>query len=424
VSIDLPVDVANATLKNYSYPKTVDLIGYKPTVKGNPRQIAKLAKVIKETKRPLLYTGGGIIWSGASNELANLLEKTNIPIVITLMGLGSVPSGHRLFLGMPGMHGTIAANYALMECDLLIAIGTRFDDRVTCNLKTFAKNAKVAHIDIDPGEIGKNVKTDIPIVGDAKSVITDLLPKVDSRESDEWNRKTEDWKKKYKLKYNQQENGDILPQYIVDRISNLVDSNAIIVTDVGQHQMWTALFYNHKKPRSFLSSGGLGTMGYGLPAAMGAAMAYPKRTVVNIAGDGSIQMNIQELATCSTNKIPVKIAVLNNSYLGMVRQWQEFFWEKNYSKTCLKQGPECPENCRGPRKDCPRIYLPDLVKIAEANGLKGLRAIKPSEVDPVLEEGLKTKGPVLMEFMVKALENVYPMVPAGKSINEILTGEE
>lgn len=424
VSIDLPVNISMAELRDYTYPETADLLGYKPSIKGNPRQIAMLVEAIKQAKRPLLYTGGGIISSGASNELVKLLEKTNIPIVITLMGLGSVPKSHRLFLGMPGMHGTVAANYALMGCDLLIAIGTRFDDRVTGNLKTFARNAKIAHIDIDPAEIGKNVKTDIPVVGDAKSVITDLLMKVDHRAPNCWNRKTENWKEKYKLNYTQLENDDILPQYVVDRISNFIDSDAIIVTDVGQHQMWAALYSNLSKPRSFLSSGGLGTMGFGLPAAMGAAMAYPKRTVVIIAGDGSIQMNIQELATCAINRIPVKIVVLNNSFLGMVRQWQELFWKRNYSKTCLRQGPDCPQRCKGPGKDCPQIYLPDLVKVAEANGLKGLRAKMPSEVDHVLEEGLKTKGPILMEFMVKALENVYPMVPAGKSINEILMGEE
>lgn len=424
VSIDLPVDISTAELKNYSYPRNITLPGYKPSVKGNPRQIVKLAQAINESKKPLLYSGGGIIISGASQELADLLKKTHIPIVITLMGLGSVPKNHRLFLGMPGMHGTVAANRALMECDLLIAIGVRFDDRVTGNLATFAKNARIAHVDIDPTEIGKNVRTDIPIVGDAKHVISELFEKVDSRKPDDWNKKVEEWKKKNRLTYNQNENGELLPQYVVDRISHCVDSNAIIVTDVGQHQMWAALFYNHKKPRTFLSSGGLGTMGYGLPAAIGAAVAHPERTVVNIAGDGSIQMNIQELATCAINEIPVKIAVLNNSYLGMVRQWQELFWEKNYSKTCLRQRPGCPEECRGPGKDCPHVYLPDLVKVAEANGLRGLRATKPSEVDPVIKEGLKTNGPVLMEFMVKALENVFPMVPSGRSLDEIMQGED
>ncbi len=424
VSIDFPVDVSNAKVKSYSYPETVDLPGYKPTLNGNPRQVQKLARSINRAKKPLLYTGGGIISSDASKELQKLLQKTNIPIVVTLMGLGSVPYDNRLFLGMPGMHGTHAANYALMECDLLIAVGARFDDRITGNKHTFAKNAKIAHIDIDPSEIGKNVKTDIPIVGDAKNLLSDLLAEVNPRKPDGWNNTTEEWKKKYPLKYIQPEDGEILPQYVIDRISQIADSDTIIVTDVGQHQMWSALFYQHKKPRSFLSSGGLGTMGYGLPAAMGAAMAFPDRMVVSISGDGSIQMNIQELATCAINKIPVKIAVLNNSYLGMVRQWQDLFWEKRYSSTCLKRGPDCPKDCRGPRKECPQLYLPDFVKVAEANGLKGLRAVKPTEVDSVLEEGLKVEGPALMEFMVRKVENVYPMVPAGKSINEILSGEE
>lgn len=424
VSIDMPLDVSNATLKNYNYPTTHSLPGYKPNLKGNSRQIEKLAHAISRAKKPLLYVGGGIISSGASAELLKLLEMTNIPAVVTLMGLGCIPSDHRLFLGMPGMHGRVAANYALQDCDLLIAMGTRFDDRVTGKLKTFAKNASIAHVDIDPAEIGKNVKTDIPVVGDVKNVIAELLSKIKPRNPDDWNKKTGGWKKNYPLKYDQKNNGDILPQFVIDRINNHIKSDSIIVTDVGQHQMWAALYCQHKKPRSFLSSGGLGTMGFGLPAAMGAAAAYPKRLVVNIAGDGSIQMNIQELATCAINKIPVKIAVLNNSYLGMVRQWQDLFWDRNYSKTCLKQNADCPEDCKGPRKDCPQLYLPDLVKVAEANGMKGLRALKPSEVDPVLKEGLATKGPVLMEFMVKSTENVYPMVPPGKSIDEIIKEEK
>ena len=420
VSLDLPLDVITAKLKNYSYPKTVNLPGYNPTIKGNPRQINKLAHAIKDAKKPLILAGGGIISSGTSDELLKLLEMTNIPIVITLMGLGSIPTDHRLFLGMPGMHGRVAANYALTECDLLIAIGTRFDDRVTGDLKTFGKNAKIVHIDIDPAEIGKNVETDIPIVGDIQNVLNDLLGMIKPRVPDEWNRTTEGWKEKYKLEYNQQKTGEILPQYVVDRISHLAEQNAIIVTDVGQHQMWAALYCDHKKPRSFLSSGGLGTMGFGLPAAMGASMAYPNRMVINISGDGSIQMNIQELATCAINEIPVKIAVLNNTYLGMVRQWQELFWDRNYSKTCLKQNLHCPDECKGPRKSCSQVYRPDFVKVAEANGILGLRAAKPSEVDFVIKKGLRTKGPVLMEFMVRRIESVYPMVPGGRPINEMI----
>jgi len=423
VAIDLPVDVVTAEMEDYIYPEVVDLPGYKPTLKGNPRQIAKLAQAIKEAKRPLLYVGGGVISSGASEELFELLERTNIPMVSTLMGLGSVPANHRLFLGMVGMHGTVPANYAMMECDLLIALGARFDDRVTgSDLEGFAKGKRIAHIDIDPTEIGKNVPTDIPIVGDVRNVLSELLKKVEPRKPNEWNKKVDQWKRIHLLKYEQPKNGDILPQYVVDRLSALVDHDAILVTDVGQHQMWAALFYNHRKPRSFLSSGGLGTMGYGLPAAIGAAVACPSRTVVTISGDGSIQMNIQELATCSVNRIPVKIVVLNNSYLGMVRQWQDLFWKKRYAKTCLKQGPDCPEDCTGPRKDCPYIYKPNLVKVAEAYGMKGLRAEKPSQVDDVLREGLSTEGPVLMEFMVRREENVFPMIPPGKPIHEMIMG--
>lgn len=423
VAIDLPVDVVTAEMEDYIYPEVVDLPGYKPTLKGNPRQIAKLAQAIKEAKRPLLYVGGGVISSGASEELFELLERTNIPMVSTLMGLGSVPANHRLFLGMVGMHGTVPANYAMMECDLLIALGARFDDRVTgSDLEGFAKGKRIAHIDIDPAEIGKNVPTDIPIVGDVRNVLSELLKKVEPRKPNEWNKKVDQWKRIHLLKYEQPKNGDILPQYVVDRLSALVDHDAILVTDVGQHQMWAALFYNHRKPRSFLSSGGLGTMGYGLPAAIGAAVACHSRTVVTISGDGSIQMNIQELATCSVNRIPVKIVVLNNSYLGMVRQWQDLFWKKRYAKTCLKQGPDCPEDCTGPRKDCPYIYKPNLVKVAEAYGMKGLRAEKPSQVDDVLREGLSTEGPVLMEFMVRREENVFPMIPPGKPIHEMIMG--
>lgn len=426
VSIDIPVDVARATLKNYIYPKRIDLPGYKPISEGNMRQIGRLSQAIRKAKKPVILAGGGIVSSEASAELAAFLEKTKIPIVTTLMGLGCVPANHRLFLGMAGMHGRIAANYALQECDLLIALGARFDDRITGDKKAFACQAVIAHVDIDPAEIGKNVRTRIPVVGDVKNVLTHLLKKVRPRESNEWNRKTEVWKKKYPLRYKQKENGEILPQYVVDRINLFSDEETLIVTDVGQHQMWAALYYHHKKPRSFLSSGGLGTMGYGLPASMGAAMACPGRKVICLSGDGSIQMNIQELATCSINKIPVKIAVLNNSYLGMVRQWQDIFWNGNYSKTCLKQGPECPTQCRGPQSGnpCNQIYRPDLVKIAEANGIKGLRASKPSEVDSVLKEGLSSEGPVLMEFMVRPVENVFPMVPAGQPINKILNGGE
>jgi acetolactate synthase I/II/III large subunit len=421
VSVDVPVDVAGATLKNYCYPESVDLPGYSPTLKGNHRQIVRLAQAIREAKRPLICAGGGVVSSGASAELLMLMEKTSIPAVVTLMGLGVVPSDHPLVLGMPGMHGCAAANYALTECDLLIGLGTRFDDRVTGRLESFAAQARVAHVDIDPAEIGKNVRADIPVVGDVKCVIADLLAEVKPKGAGEWVRRTAEWKKENPLDGDQAKSGEILPQYVIRTICRLAARDAVIVTDVGQHQMWSALHLSHKRPRSFISSGGLGTMGFGLPAAMGAALASPESPVVCISGDGSIQMNIQELATCAINRIPVKIVVLNNSYLGMVRQWQELFWNKNYVKTCLRQGPDCPKKCPGPGDRCPERYLPDFVKVAQANGVEGLRARKPEEVEPVLRRGLESKGPVLMEFMVRCVENVYPMVPSGESLSEIIT---
>ncbi|HRS91840.1 MAG TPA: biosynthetic-type acetolactate synthase large subunit [Candidatus Marinimicrobia bacterium] len=424
VAIDIPVNVSNAQLKNYQYPSEVSLPGYKPVTNGNPKQIEKLAQAIKTAKKPLLYTGGGIISANAEPELLALLDKTNIPIVITLMGLGSIPSDYPTFLGMPGMHGTMAANLALNECDLLIGIGVRFDDRITGKREQFARQATVAHIDIDPAEIGKVIKPHIPVVGDAKKILSELVKKVSPRPKDEWNERTLAWKNQYPMTYDQDAEEAILPQYVIDRVSALADPDAILVTDVGQHQMWAAQYYRHRKPRSFISSGGLGTMGFGLPAAMGAAVGRPGHTVITISGDGSIQMNIQELATCSINKIPVKVIILNNSYLGMVRQWQELFWDEHYSQTCLKRSPDCPPQCTGPRKDCPSVYIPDFVKLAEANRIYGYRATKPEEVDDVLKQGLSQPGPVIMEFVVKSIENVYPMIPSGKTISDVIPGRQ
>ncbi len=422
VSVDVPVDVADATLKRYAYPADVRLPGYNPTMKGNHRQIARLAQALKEAKRPLICAGGGVISAGASAELLALMEKTTTPAVATLMGLGFVPSDHPLFLGMPGMHGCAAANLALTECDLLIGAGTRFDDRVTSTKDTFAAQAKVAHIDIDPSEIGKNVKADIPVVGDVRSVLTDLLPLVAPKAAGDWVRRTSAWKAESRPVCDQRSSEEILPQSVIEAAGRLAGPDAVVVTDVGQHQMWSAIHLAHRRPRSFISSGGLGTMGFGLPAAMGAALGLPGRPVVCISGDGSIQMNIQELATCAINRIPVKIVVLNNSFLGLVRQWQELFWDRNYVKTCLRQGPDCPRKCPGPGDGCPEKYLPDFVKVAQANGVEGLRAEKPAEVEAVLRQGLGSPGPVLMEFMVRRLENVFPIVPSGRPISQPITG--
>ena len=425
VSIDIPVDVLNAALEGYEYPKSVDLPGYKPTYKGNPKQILKLADMIQQAEKPLFYTGGGIVASGAEKELLALVEKTNIPFVTTLMGLGTSPHDHPLFLGMPGMHGRYAANHALMQCDLLIAVGARFDDRVTGDINRFAPKAvNIAHIDIDPAEIGKNIHTELPIVGDAKAVLKELNKVVHARPANGWCKMVTLWREESPLKYTQSSGHELAPQYVIERLSELAQKNAIIATDVGQHQMFSALYYKHKHTRCFLSSGGLGTMGFGLPAAMGAAMANPERQVIAISGDGGFQMNIQELATCAINHIPVKALVINNQYLGMVRQWQELFWDKQYSKVCLKQTPNCPAECKGPNPSCPEVYLPDFVKVAEANGVKGLRAETVEELDAMLKEGLAHNGPVVMECIVRKEENVYPMVPGGKAIDEMLLGPE
>jgi len=424
VSIDIPVDVSNAKLKNYEYPESIDLPGYKPTVKANSGQIIKLAQAIAIAQKPLLYTGGGIVTSGATDELLKLIDKTRIPVVTTLMGLGSIPFDHPCFLGMPGMHGTVTANKAMVECDLLIGVGVRFDDRITGPRHTFATGKNVAHIDIDPAEISKNIKANIPVVGNAKEVLSELLKKVKERPRNSWNERTDFWKAKYPLKYKDAGDGTVNPQYVIERLNEFSDKNAILVTDVGQQQMWSALYYHHRLPRHFLSSGGLGTMGFGLPSAMGAAVGNPDTQVVCVSGDGGIQMNIQELATCAINRIPVKIVVLNNAFLGMVRQWQDMFWDKRYAQTCLQRGPECPEECHGPNGECIPRYLPDFIKVAQANGMVAYRANNKAEVDEVLRKGLAEDGPVLMEFLVNREENVYPMVSAGKPLTEIIMGEE
>ncbi len=425
VSIDIPVDVLNSILDTYEYPKKVDLPGYKPTIKGNPKQIKKLAETIQKAECPLFYTGGGIVAAGAEKELLSIVEKTNIPFVTTLMGLGTSASTHPLFLGMPGMHGRYAANHAIMQCDLLIAVGSRFDDRVTGDIKRFAPNAKtIAHIDIDPAEIGKNIHTEIPVVGDAKEVLRELNKLLKDRPANGWCKKVTAWREENPLHYKADNEKGMAPQYVLEKLSEMTKDNAIIVTDVGQHQMFSALFYEHKNPRCFISSGGLGTMGFGLPAAMGATLANPGREVVAVCGDGGFQMSIQELATCAINKIPVKALVINNQYLGMVRQWQELFWDKKYSKVCLKQTPDCPPECKGPNPLCPEVYLPDFVKVAEANGVMGLRAENARELEAMLEKGLAHNGPVVMECIVRKEENVYPMVPGGKAIDEMLLHPE
>lgn len=406
VLVDIPRDVSSGEAE-FEYPEKVFLRSYNPTVKGNPYQIKKAIEAIKAAKRPVIYAGGGINWSGAFEELKELAELTQIPVTLTLMGLGSFPGDHELFLGMLGMHGTYTANMAITECDLLIAIGSRFDDRVTGKVDDFAPNAVKIHIDIDPASISKNVIVDIPIVGDAKVVLRQILEELKTlsevnwkEKHKEWLEKVEQWKKTHPLTY---ENSDdvIKPQYVMEVISEITQGEAYICTDVGQHQMWAAQFIIHKKPRHFITSGGLGTMGFGFPAAIGVQIAHPNDLVIDIAGDGSVQMNIQELATVAHYKLPVKVVIINNGYLGMVRQWQELFFDRVYSETDIS-------------------VQPDFVKLAEAYGIKGFRATKPKELKNVLEAAFEHKGPAIVDVHVDREENVLPMVPAGGSIRNMI----
>jgi len=407
VLIDLPKDVTSDAVE-FKYPKDVHIRGYQPTLDGHMPQIKKALDLILKAHRPVIYSGGGIITAGAAQELTKLAELLHIPVTTTLMGLGGFPGTHPLSLGMLGMHGTYRANMTVTDCDLLIAVGARFDDRVTGKLDGFAPKSKKIHIDIDPTSISKNVRVDIPIVGDCKRVLAKILTLLQEekgaadyrRSLGPWHEQIEKWKNAHRLAYNQ--NQVIKPQYVIEKIYEMTNGEAIITTEVGQNQMWTAQYYLFDHPHTLLTSGGLGTMGYGLPAAIGAQVAFPKRTVIDIAGDGSIQMNSQELATAVQYNLPVKVAILNNGYLGMVRQWQELFHERRYSMTHIGDAS------------------PDFVKLAEAYGAMGLRATRPDEVIPVIQEALRTPLPVLMDFVVEPEEGVYPMVPAGEAIDRML----
>lgn len=399
VLVDLPKDIS-LTKGKPEFPEEINLPGYKPTFVGNARQIKAAAAAIEQAHRPVIYAGGGIVIAGAEDQLVQFAERVNIPVTTTLMGLTGFPSRHPLFLGMLGMHGTAAANYAVTESDLLIAVGARFDDRVTGLVSTFAPHAKIIHIDIDPAEIGKNVRIDIPIVGDAKNVLEALLEILPDKPHPDWIAKTEEWKRRHPLRYQASEE-EIAPQSVVEMIDELTGGEAVITTEVGQNQMWAAQHLHFTRARSFITSGGLGTMGYGFPAAIGAQLGCPDRLVIDIAGDGSFQMNIQELATLTTYSLPVKIVILNNSFLGMVRQWQELFNNGRYSSTEL-------------------THNPDFVKVAEAYGIKGLRATRPEELRSVLEEAFNTPGPVLVDCRVARMENVFPMVPQNGAINNMM----
>jgi acetolactate synthase-1/2/3 large subunit len=408
VLVDIPKDVQIAQTE-FKYPETIDIRSYKPTVGGHPRQVERAVDMLLTARKPVLYVGGGVILANASEELTHLARTLTVPVTTTLMGLGSYPEDDPNSLGLLGMHGTYYANMAMTNTDVLVAVGARFDDRVTGKLSTFAPHARIIHIDVDPTSIKKNVRVDLPIVGDVKDVLGKMI-KVASKNLDKvaafrettkpWLAEIEGWKAKHPLTY-KQTSSVIKPQYVIQKLRELSNADAIVATDVGQHQMWTAQFFTFTRPRTLLSSGGLGTMGFGLPAAMGAQVAFPQRQVISICGDGGIQMNIQEMATLVQNRLPVKIAILNNNFLGMVRQWQELFFGKRYSQTCME--------------------LPiDYVKLAEAYGAKGFHATRPEEVEETIRKAFATPGPVIMEFKIAREEKVLPMVPAGGSLNEMV----
>lgn len=402
VLIDVPGDVFMEQVE-YHYPKEFDLPSYKPTLKGHPAQIKRAAKLINEAKEPVILAGRGIIVSGAYAELKELAEKAQIPIITTLLGISAIPESHILNYDMLGMHGMAYANLATDAADTIIAIGMRFDDRATAKISAFNPHARVVHIDIDPAEIGKNVKVDVPIVGDVKNVLTQLNKVVESNQHVDWIARLDDWRREHPG-LDIRDSESVLPQYVVKQIYEVTKGKATIVTGVGQHQMWAAQHYHYDHPNSFITSGGLGTMGYGLPASIGAQMGRPKATVWCLDGDGSFQMTIQELATIQQERLPIKIAIFNNGFLGMVRQWQEMFFGKRYVATPLSG--------------------PDFVKVAEAYGIPGAMAKRKEDVVPAIEQAMKEPGPFLIDFRIEPEENVYPMVKLGGSLIELLEGEE
>ncbi|MBE3586059.1 biosynthetic-type acetolactate synthase large subunit [Desulfofundulus thermocisternus] len=396
VLIDLPMDVAQTRIK-FEYPQQVNLKGYKPTYRGHPLKIVEAAQLIKQSRRPVIYAGGGIISSGAHEELVKLAETISAPVTNTLMGLSSFPGDHPLFLGMLGLHGTRYANIAVTECDLLIALGARFDIRAASKFDAFAPHAAVIHVDIDPAEIGKNVKVDVPIVGDVKLVLQELLPLLEKTDRSEWLARIKGLKERYPLRY--QRGDGLKPQMVIESLYRYTRGEAVIVTDVGQHQMWVAQYYHFKRPRSLISSGGLGTMGFGLPAAVGAQLGVPDKQVILITGDGSFQMTIQELATLKEQELPVKIIMLNNFQLGMVRQIQHYYCEGRYMAVDFK-------------------FHPDFITLAKAYGIKGYTVRTEEEVEEIIPRALSEPGPVLVNCLVNPGENVLPMVPTGRRIDE------
>lgn len=409
VLVDIPKDVSTESAE-FRYPDKVALRGYRPTVSGNRHQIKQAAHEILKARRPVIYAGGGAIFSGAANEVREFADLTQIPVTMTVMGLGAFPGTHPLCMGMLGMHGTYCANMAMHEADLLIAVGARFDDRVTGKLSEFSPRARVIHIDIDPTSIKKNVHAHIPIVGDVKTVLRELVNVLGSMDGNPasvkaqrrpWLQQVHAWAAEHPLAYQQEGKKQTKPQYVIEKAYELTRHKAIVVTDVGQHQMWAAQYFKGAAQRTFLTSGGLGTMGFGFPAALGAQKAYPNKTVLCITSEGSFQMNLQELAVAAVHKLPVKVILLNNQFHGMVRQWQDLFYDGRYASSDLGA-------------------IPDFVKLAEAYGILGLHSGGPADVEAVLKEGLRHKGPVLMNFAIDRFENCYPMIPAGGAQHEMV----
>jgi acetolactate synthase-1/2/3 large subunit len=405
VVVDIPTDLSRADIP-YEPVSDVHLPGYQPTTEGNQKQIRLAAKALANARRPVIYAGGGVVNANAAQELTELATSDRFPVTCTLMGLGAFPADHAQWLGMLGMHGTRAANYAMDEADLIIAIGARFDDRITGKLSEFAPRAKFIHIDIDPAEISKNVPAHIPIVGDAKNILPRLLSEYRAQEADpgrleEWWSRIGDWQRRYPLTYEDSADSEIKPQYMVQALYEATEGDAIVTSDVGQHQMWAAQYFHFSRPRRWINSGGLGTMGFGLPAAMGAQVGCPDQRVVCIAGDGSVQMNMQELATCAEYGIPIKVFIMNNGYLGMVRQWQELFWDRRYSAVDMGQHP-------------------DFVKLAEAYGATGFRLTDKRELVEGMRQALATEGPVLVDVRVTREENTYPMIAPGQAARDMV----